>query len=305
MPEKKGPLAGRRVAITAERRAEELGELLRGMGAETLVAPTLMWTPLADDADLRATTESFVAAPPDLLVITTDRGFTGWLEAADAWGLGEGLATALRAPRIFTRGSKATAAVEAAGLRSEWWPEEADTGALLDHLVGEVGVAGKRVVIQLNSDAELPRREGEGVERKKSLSALRRALVAAGAQLVPLGVYRWRLPGVEEGDDTSALDELVDAIRARRIDAVTFTSAAAVVGLVRYADGKGCLDEVLAGFDHRDSAGALVPGGVIAACVGPICARPLEDLGAAPVYPAKGRLGALPRLVSRQLAARR
>lgn len=91
------PLAGFTVAVTAARRAEELGALLERRGAEVVHAPALRIIPLADDVELRDATKELVARPPDVAVATTGIGFRGWMEAADGWGEGEALRGALAA----------------------------------------------------------------------------------------------------------------------------------------------------------------------------------------------------------------
>ncbi|MGC5410909.1 uroporphyrinogen-III synthase, partial [Streptomyces sp. DT225] len=86
-----GPLAGFTVGVTAARRAEELGTLLRRRGATVVHAPALRIVPLADDGELLAATEQLVAETPDVVVATTAIGFRGWIEAADGWGIGDRL----------------------------------------------------------------------------------------------------------------------------------------------------------------------------------------------------------------------
>ena len=53
-------------------------------------------------------------------------------------------------------------------------------------------------------------------------------------------VYRWEPP-----PDLPAVDALIDAIVGREVDAVTFTSAPAVEGLVHRAEATGRGDELL------------------------------------------------------------
>ena len=65
------PLAGYTVGVTAARRAEELGALLERRGAEVLHAPAIRIVPLRDDPELLAATRALIAAPPDVLVVTT------------------------------------------------------------------------------------------------------------------------------------------------------------------------------------------------------------------------------------------
>ena len=65
-PEQPAPLAGFTVAVTAARRADEIGGLLARRGAAVLHAPALRIIPLADDSDrssqLRETLRAYMQA---------------------------------------------------------------------------------------------------------------------------------------------------------------------------------------------------------------------------------------------------
>src|SRR5258708_30227412 len=87
-PDEPAPLAGFTVAVTAARRADEIGGLLERRGAAVLRAPALRIVPLADDSDLHKATLDLIATPPDTVGATTGIGFRGWMEAAAGWGAG-------------------------------------------------------------------------------------------------------------------------------------------------------------------------------------------------------------------------
>ena len=98
------PLEGYTVGVTADRRASEQCELLRRRGARVLDAPTIATAYLGSDARLRRSTEQVIAAPPDVLVITTGIGIRAWIEAAQSWGLDLALLDALAGARVLSRG---------------------------------------------------------------------------------------------------------------------------------------------------------------------------------------------------------
>ncbi len=60
------PLAGFTVAVTADRRRDELSALLERRGARVVLAPALRIVPVADDTELRAATVSCVDDPERL-----------------------------------------------------------------------------------------------------------------------------------------------------------------------------------------------------------------------------------------------
>lgn len=267
------PLAGYTVGVTAARRAEELGALLERRGAQVMHAPAIRIVPLPDDSELLATTRGLVAAPPDVLVVTTGIGFRGWLEAADGWGLGEDLLAALRRTTVLTRGPKARGAVRAGGLTDAWSPPSESSAEVLDHLL-EAGVEGVRVAVQLHGEP---------------LPDLTEALACAGADVVTVPVYRWLPP-----EHLGPLDRLLGAVLDGQVDAVTFTSAPAAASLLRRAAELG-VDAALVDRLRCD---------VLAACVGPVTAGPLTDRGVPTVQPARARIGALVRTLAEELPAR-
>lgn len=267
------PLNGFTVGVTAARRSAELAHLLERRGADVLSAPAIRIVPLADDSELVAATQTCIARPPDVTVVTTGIGFRGWMEAADEWDLGDALRMQLGSGRLVARGPKARGAIRTSGLRETWSPDSEAMTEVVDHLL-EQGVAGLRVAIQLHGDP---------------LTDVIATLTAEGAEVVTVPVYRWLPP-----EDTRPLERLVDLTTLARVDAVVFTSAPAVTSFLRTATARGVESEVLRAF-HTD---------VLAACVGPVCAGPLDRLGVPNVYPSRGRLGSLVRTICEELPRR-
>ena len=72
------PLLGRRIALTASRRADELEALLVRRGAVVVGAPAVRMAPIEQDADLLAVTKDGVDRPPDVVVATAGVGFRMW-----------------------------------------------------------------------------------------------------------------------------------------------------------------------------------------------------------------------------------
>lgn len=272
-PPKPLPLAGFTVGVTAARRAEELGALLQRRGAQVVHGPAIRIIPLADDTGLRAATEELINHPPDIVVVTTGIGFRGWVEAAHGWGLGDALLTALRGATLLSRGPKSRGAVRAAGLTDAWSPTSESSAEVLEHLLAG-DLQGVRVAVQLHGQP-LPDFVG--------------ALRCAGAQVVPVPVYRWVMP-----ENLTPLDRLLGLVLDRGVDAVSFTSAPAAAGVLNRAHQLGILEPLLQRL-RRD---------VLAACVGPITAGPLVAHGVPTVQPERFRIGALVRTLTEVLPAR-
>ncbi|MHB8464021.1 MAG: uroporphyrinogen-III synthase [Acidimicrobiales bacterium] len=270
------PLEGYVVGVTADRRWAEQAELLERRGAVVMHAPTISTEYLGSDDALRAATDEVIARPPDYLVATTGIGVRAWFEAAQTWGRAADLLEALSPTRIIARGPKASAAVQVAGL-TVW--ASPDTERLDDalRLLGKETLSGTVVAFQ---------HYGERDERARAM------VTDAGGRVLDVPVYRYRRPP----DEDQAL-ELVDAVRARSVDAVTFTSAPAVRNLVDAAARQGSDAELLA---------ACNDGSVVVACIGPICAAAAQSVGIrAPVAPRHGRLGLLVRALTDVLQTRR
>ncbi|BEL09956.1 uroporphyrinogen-III synthase [Actinoplanes sichuanensis] len=264
-------LSGYTIGVTADRRKDELATLLEARGARVVLAPALRIVPISDDAELRAATRACLDTPPDIVLVNTGIGMRGWLEAAENWGLGEPLRTVLSRAYLVARGPKARAAVRAAGLQDRWSPEGEGYEEVVEHLTAR-GVAGLTVAMQLHGESQPEYTE---------------ALESAGARVIELPVYRWAPP-----TDPAPLHRLTDLIMGRLVDAVTFTSAAAVQAVLRAA-GPG-----------TDSLLDALRDDVMAACVGPVTSAPLRRLGIPVATPHRARLSALVRTIVDELPKR-
>jgi uroporphyrinogen-III synthase len=258
------PLVGFTVGVTATRRSEELGALLVGRGARVIQAPAIRYVSIAEEGGLLDATRACLAAPVDDVVVTTGGGFRSWLTAAEGWGLADALLDRFSAARVLARGPGARGAVHAAGLYPDDGLEPSTTREILDHLLRE-GVRGRRIVVQPYGEP---------------LGAFTAALRDAGAEVIEAPVYRWR-----PAADPAPLRRLIRLVVARTVDAVAFTTAHGVRTMLDVARRDGVEDALLEAF--RDS--------VIAACVGPTAAAPLEARGVLPLRPTAPRLGGLVR----------
>ncbi|MBG0563315.1 uroporphyrinogen-III synthase [Actinoplanes aureus] len=264
-------LSGYTIGVTADRRKDELATLLEARGARVVLAPALRIVPISDDAELRAATRGCIDTPPDIVLANTGIGMRGWLEAAEGWGLGEPLRAVLSRAYLIARGPKARAAVRTAGLHDHWSPEGEGYEEVVEHLTAR-GVAGLTVAMQLHGESQPEYSE---------------ALQIAGARVIEVPVYRWAPP-----TDPAPLHRLVDLIIGKLVDAVTFTSAAAVQAVLRAA-GTG-----------TDALLDALRSDVLAACVGPVTAAPLRRYDVPVSMPSRARLSALVRTLVDELPKR-
>lgn len=273
------PLLGFTVAVTAARRADEFATMLERRGAVVVSAPAIAMVPLVDDVELQNVTADLIANPPDVLVATTGIGFRGWIEAAQQWGVATELLAALAEARVISRGSKATGALRAVGLREQWAAPNESSAEIVTYL-SNLNLSGARIAVQ---------RHG-ATDDWDPVPDLRDRLSATGACVINAPVYRWELP-----TDTASFDSLVQQIARADIDAVTFTSAPAVSSTMQRAGDLGVAGDV-----RRALAGPVVPY-----CVGPVTALPLRRWDVVGIAPERMRLGALARLVAEDLPRRR
>lgn len=256
-------LVGWTVGVTADRRAEEQGELLARRGARVVVGPAIRTLPLGANEGLRAAIEAVVAAPPEVVVLTTGLGTRGWFEAADAVGLGDRLLGALGGAEVVARGPKAAGAAATIGLDVVWQAPGGTGREVVAHLAA-AGVAGRRVAVQLDGGTGTP--VGDALRR-------------LGAEVVDVPVYRWQLP-----DDPEPALRLIAAACDGRLDAVTFTAAPALHNLFRVAADAG----------RAASLRTALDGPVATVSIGPVCTESALALGVTPtVQPARHRLGAM------------
>jgi uroporphyrinogen-III synthase len=260
--------------VTADRRAEEQSEMLRRRGARVLHGPAIRTLPLGPEYGLRRATEALVDSPPHVVIANTGIGIRSWFAAAESWGLGEDLSRAFAGARILARGPKAAGAVLTAGLPVAWRAPSETLTELVEQLLHE-SLAGSRVALQLDGNSE-----------QRQSDRLRRA----GAEVIDVPVYRWTLPP----DRRPAL-RVVEAACAGRLDAVTFTSAAALDNLFVLAD-RG---------DQRSLLRDALNNRVLAMCVGPVCAQVAADHGVHGIEPDRPRLGSMVHSLTEHLAARR
>jgi uroporphyrinogen-III synthase len=268
-------LDGFTIGVTADRRADEQIELLGRLGAKSLHGPTMRTLPLIADGGLREATDALLNAPPDVVVANTALGMRAWLSAAESWGRGEQLAELLRRTEVVARGPKAAGSLVTIGCDVRWRAPSGRLSEVVQHLLSR-RLTGVRIATQ---------RDGSDVDE----AAI--ALRTAGADVIEVATYRWTRPL----DEVPAA-RLIDAICERTVDAVTFTSRAAVANLFALAEERGQCDDVRAA-----CARSVVP-----MCVGPVTHEAATAFGLhTAIAPARALRGAMVNTLADVLDSRR
>lgn len=230
------PLAARRIVVTrAAAQAVALLGKLRAHGALPVATPAIEILPPDDSAPLRdalARLETF-----DWLLFTSANAVRGTLAALD-----RPASTWPNAPRIGVVGSATARTVVEAGLPVHFQPTTAVAASLARELPVELGTQ------VLWPHGDLAKRE------------LADALHTRGARVHDVVAYR-TVADV-------ALLGIVDALRDRRVDAITFTSASTVRHVVEGLAAAGVrLDRL-----PSDARPAIV-------CIGPVSAAAARECG--------------------------
>jgi uroporphyrinogen-III synthase len=189
-----------------------------------------------------------------VVVATNGIGIRSWFGAAESWGADRALVAALDGARRIARGPKARAALAAVGL-----PSHADEPS-------------ERLDPQVEALVAIDR------------------LGTAGADVVPVPIYRWQPP-----DDLDPARRLLKELLVGQLDAVTFTSSAAVRTLAELADGAGV----------GEGLRAALSSTVLTACIGPVTAEAAAAAGfERRCVPDRGRLGLMVRALADALHCR-
>ncbi|WP_058233820.1 uroporphyrinogen-III synthase [Devriesea agamarum] len=256
-----GSLAGLRIAVTSNRRAQDLIDALARHGAQTVHAATMRIVPVEDDAELIVDTEALLRTQPKHLLVSTGQGFTDWLGALPD-PLRERTEQWIRSVPVWCRGPKARGAVRGAGFTDPPSAPEETTRSLVD-MVLDAGVRDVPVALQRH-----------GYLDRRQLARL----TDAGCSVQIVAPYRW-VPG----PDPSAVDALVDDLIAGRLDAITFTAAPSVEALWAAARKRNLEERIQAAM--RSTCRVFA--------VGHVTAQPLLDADIPVTWPERERMGAL------------
>jgi uroporphyrinogen-III synthase len=260
------------VAVTADRRRDEQAVLLERLGMEVLLFP-LLRTQTEDTAPLRALTQRVCEQPPHYFVANTGYGMRTWLQLGAQWGLRDALVQALGTrSQIAARGAKALGELRKVGLDA-WYKAPGETLEEVVARLSEQDLEDATVVVQLHGEPP---------------GALLALLERAGARVTYLPVYRMTANGAQ------AAAALISTVLRHGADAVTFTAAPQVNVLAGVAASLDLTAPLLDAFNH---------GGVVAACIGPVCADAARSAGIQrPLVPEHPRLGSLTSALAAHLS---
>jgi uroporphyrinogen-III synthase len=269
---------GRRVLALESRRAPELALLIMNYGGTPVVAPSLREIPLESNTQVLEFADDVIHQRFGMVVLMTGVGVRLMMKVIEAAGDREPFVRSLARTRIAARGPKPVAALREIGV-SPWatapspntWRELLAT---LDSRRDEAPLAGVRLAVQ---EYGLPNQD------------LLDELVARGAEVSTVPVYRWAMP-----DDVAPLRRAVWAIVRHEIDVVILTAGIQLVHLLQVAADMGLEAAVRRGFERT-----------IVASIGPMTSEELRrhDLRI-DIEPSHPKMGFLVKEVAERCATR-
>jgi uroporphyrinogen-III synthase len=203
-----GPLAGKTVALPESRELDQLSRLLEEQGATTWRCPLVAILDAPDPAPIDDWLRCLCAGAFDDVVFLTGEGLRRLLARAERTSTRDPVIAALGRVRRITRGPKPARALHEIGLASDLPASVPTSRGVIDSLRA-LDLKGRRVGLQLY-----------GTDPGAELVAF---LTAAGAAVSTVSPYVYA-PAI----DDQRVRELIEAMQARRIDAIAFTSASQI-----------------------------------------------------------------------------
>jgi len=243
-------IAGLRVLSLESRRAREIETLIRRLGGNPFVAPSVQERALEDHRDALEFVDRLEAGEFDLVVCMTGAGLGFLRDIVAAHMPVDRLAAALRRVTIISRGPKPVPILRALDVPV--------------HVVVPEPNTWKEIV---DAVARRPERRIAVQEYGRPNLEMNAELRALGANVTPIAIYRWELPAERE-----PLRNAVRRLAAREVDVVIFTSSIQLDHLLEIARETNLEARVLEAL--RDE--------VAVASVGPVMTASLESLGIRP-----------------------
>lgn len=203
-----GPLDGKTVALPESRELDQLSRLLDEQGATTWRCPLVAILDAPDPAPIDDWLRRLVAGALDDVIFLTGEGLRRLLARAERTGTRDAVIAALGRVRRITRGPKPARALHEIGLASDLPASVPTSRGVIDSLRA-LDLKGRRIGLQLY-----------GTDPGAELVAF---LTGAGAAVSTVSPYVYA-PAI----DDQRVRELIDAMQARRIDAIAFTSASQI-----------------------------------------------------------------------------
>lgn len=260
-------LTGKRVAIGASRKTDEISTLIEKQGGLPIVR-SLQGTVFLAEKEVGPSLNKTVKEGTDWAIFTTGIGMETLLDVAEKQGIKQQFINMIQQVKIASRGYKTHSTLKKHGIKPEAVDEDGTTSSLIRSLE-KFDFTGKRVMVQLHGE---------------KAPTLIKFLEEKGADVTLILPYQHVSPATE------TLATLCEELLEEKLDAICFTTAIQVRSLFNFAREKDCLDSLLTSFNRN----------ILAVAVGKVTAEALREEGVEKILvPEHERMGAMIMELSR------
>jgi len=223
-----GAFLGANVASFESRQLVAMQQLIRKHGGQPWVSRSMQDCPVTDAGQrpLFDFAQTLLTGGIDTVIAMTGVGFRYLIDALSVRFQRQQILDFMSDVTTIARGPKPNAAMHQLGVSATYKVGHPHTWRDILKLVDEQGLAANRNIAVL-----------EYGETNPSLIA---GLEARGAVVLPVTIYKWKLP-----DDVQPLRDNIQRIIDRQIDVTLFTSAQQVVHLLQVAQELGCREVLI------------------------------------------------------------
>lgn len=254
-------LAGKRIAIGASRKTEEMSAIIEKQGGKAVVRP-LQGTIFLAEKEVEPDLMKFIEEGADWVIFTTGTGTETLLKIATDLGVKDRFLDIVHQAKVASRGYKTLSTLRKLGVIAVAVDEDGTSRSLIKSL--EVfNLTGKRVMVQLHGE---------------TAPALVKFLQEKEADVTTILPYQHIPPEEKTAED------LCGEIYRGELDAVCFTTAIQVRSLFDYAKKNNIFNRLVNCFK----------GDTLAVAVGKVTAEALKEEGIERiVVPEHERMGAM------------
>lgn len=252
---------GKRIAIGASRKVEEISALIEKQGGIPGVFP-LQGTVFLAEQEIEPAFKEFISEGADWIIFTSGIGTETLIGLAEKLGVKKQFFNIIQQANVASRGYKTISTLKKIGIKPVASDSDGTTRSLIRSLKN-YNFSGEKVIVQLHGEPA---------------AALTKFLENQGASVLKLLPYQHIAPEAE------VVKKLCEELLSNKLDAVCFTTAIQVRSLFTFAKEQGCLPEILTAFQ----------GNSLAVAVGKVTAEALAEEGVERVIaPEHERMGAM------------
>jgi uroporphyrinogen-III synthase len=263
-------LTGKRVAIGASRKTDEISTLIEKQGGVPIVR-SLQGTVFLAEKEVGHNLNKILKDGTDWAIFTTGIGMETLLDISRKLGIKQQFINIIQQAKIASRGYKTLSTLKKLGIYPEVQDEDGTTRSLISSLE-KFDFTGKKVMVQLHGE---------------QAPSLIKFLEEKGADVTLILPYQHIPPATE------TVATLWEELLEKKLDAICFTTAIQVRSLFNFAREKDCVDSLLTSFNRH----------LLAVAVGKVTAEALREEGVEKMLvPNHERMGAMIMELSRYYA---